>query len=164
MDEKYCPQDCLIEPYMDKHLGDKERKAFEEHLTVCAACREQLALAERMDNLLSEMEEEKAPMWLAERVIARARDIAPGAFPSERYWMGWVGAALVAMGFVGLIVMIVILITTNSGVAPAVASTASQMAGTTSTAMESNSNWMLWFALAPVGYGAYKAAQAIGYV
>jgi len=78
---------------LDNELSGAEGREVERHLEVCAACRRELALLQRLDGALGDLMV-PAPAQLAGKVLARLQ-------PRRRYW--WQSVALAASLVVGII-------------------------------------------------------------
>jgi hypothetical protein len=87
----------LLAAYVDGDLAEEERAEVTAHLSTCATCREEAALAEGARAALASLEEVPAPAGLGTPAIQRARP--------ERRWMGrlgWVAAGAAAAALVGV--------------------------------------------------------------
>lgn len=72
-------QELILTDYMDAELGEEHRREVDEHMRVCAACREFGALArEKNVQLLANVRKEEPPAYLwegiRERIASEAKE------------------------------------------------------------------------------------------
>ena len=159
MSESSCRFDSCVEPYLDNALSKEEQSNFEEHLKECDICREQLELARKLDGILQEMEEDRAPAWLAHRVIARTRELVPEIDTSTHNWLGWMGGILIGISISAGLALIFL-----NGISPQTVKALGLLTEEMTALAILNSNWLLAFAAIPLGFGFYKAAQILGFL
>ena len=92
--------------YLDGELSDQERRAFERHVGVCAACHEALERLRAADAAVLQLAEPPdVPTGFAERVIARAarrRQQRPLVVPFWKSFSPAMRVAAAAMVMLGL--------------------------------------------------------------
>jgi anti-sigma factor RsiW len=81
-----------LSAWLDGELTQEERREMAAHLEVCAACRRELALLERLDAALGRLEA-PTPAGLADGVLDRLK-------PRRRYW--WQSLAMAASLILGI--------------------------------------------------------------
>src|SRR5512138_3324574 len=63
----------LLSLYAEGILTDAEKRAVEEHLTDCAACRKELAYLQKAGQLVDRLSPVEAPPWFEQKIMARVR-------------------------------------------------------------------------------------------
>lgn len=63
----------LLSLYAEGILADAEKRAVEEHLTDCAACRKELAYLQKAGQLVDRLSPVEAPPWFEQKIMARVR-------------------------------------------------------------------------------------------
>lgn len=88
--------DVRLDEYLDGELGDIDRRLAEEHLSTCAACREELERSRKLDVLLRKVPAGAAPD--ADRFVSEVRSRSRRAAP----WR-MAAAAAIAIGVLSLL-------------------------------------------------------------
>jgi predicted anti-sigma-YlaC factor YlaD len=94
----------LLAGYVDGSLTDRERTVVEAHLSTCARCREESALAMRAMAAVRELPEEPVPLGVTGPVMAEIERTGSRARPrrlSQR--VVWAAGGAMAAAFVGLL-------------------------------------------------------------
>ena len=101
-----CPD---LDAYFDGELSDADARAVDAHVTSCASCTDQLAIAQRLADEFATLRDEACPPDLVATAIAAAKrhapERAPAPRPARRFGRlnRWVLAcAVLAVGAVGL--------------------------------------------------------------
>lgn len=63
----------LLPLYPEGILTDEEKRAVEEHLTGCAACRKELAYLQKAGQFVDGLSPVEAPPWFEQKIMARVR-------------------------------------------------------------------------------------------
>ena len=66
----------LLPLYPEGALSEDEKRTVEEHLAHCEACRRELALLKKTDELVKQLPPVEEPPWFAQKVMARVREEA----------------------------------------------------------------------------------------
>jgi tetratricopeptide (TPR) repeat protein len=88
-----CSEGRQLAAYLDAELSLPDRARLEEHLSHCAACRQELAELEQLEGLLAELSPVPAPPQLLSFTMARARGELQPARRVSATWSAAVGAA-----------------------------------------------------------------------
>jgi hypothetical protein len=95
----------LLNAYLDSELPEAQRRAVEEHVAACEACRVELRALRRTAELIRSLPHVQAPRGLAGRVRARLNRLRAAR---RRAWMvRWAGAAgsLAAAAVVAVLIL-----------------------------------------------------------
>ena len=92
----------LLPLFMERKLGEEERKSVEEHLLECRNCAFESALFEKIENTLESAERVKAPDYLKERILS---NIFPAFEPAkERRQLGILSIAAAIISIAAILV------------------------------------------------------------
>lgn len=87
MDHKHFNE--YISPYLDQILDRQDREEFEEHLSKCPECKNELEETRRLIGIIKNLDEEPLPQGFDNNLYRRLKkDKGIG----NKYWLKWIGA------------------------------------------------------------------------